>query len=170
MAVAMVKHFGHRHELCSFQVQEEVDEIIICSGCDLELMMNSGTSAYKCSKSKCQFYLHDLCFELPRQIKHKSHPQHPLTLVSNPPYEYGEFKCDACAEYGSNCFAFHCVHCKYDLHLQCAALPETLGHPHHHEHTLTLRYSSLPPNHDQGKRIMCDLCGGSSPEGCWVYC
>ncbi|KAM1781221.1 hypothetical protein EV1_039199 [Malus domestica] len=76
--MVMVKHFNHCHELCPFQVQEEDDEIIICSGCDLELMMNSGASAYKCSKSKCEFYLHDLCFELPRQIKHKSHPQHPL--------------------------------------------------------------------------------------------
>ncbi|ONI20214.1 hypothetical protein PRUPE_2G003600, partial [Prunus persica] len=163
---SMVKHFSHRHELCSYQVQE--DDEIICSSCELplDLMMNSGTSAYKCTKSKCNFYLHDLCFELPQEIKHKSHPKHPLTL-STPPYEYGEFTCDACGEFGT-CFTFHCTHCKYDLHVQCATLPETLSH-HHHHHLLTLLYS-LPDHHEnEGKLNICDFCQGTFPRGCWLY-
>ncbi|CAL9003943.1 unnamed protein product [Prunus brigantina] len=162
----MVKHFSHRHELCSYQVQK--DDEIICSSCELplDLMMNSATSAYKCTKSKCNFYLHDLCFELPQKIKHKSHPKHPLTL-STPPYEYGEFMCDACGEFGT-CFTFHCTHCKYDLHVQCATLPETLSH-HHHQHLLTLLYSLTDHHENEGKHNICDFCQGTFPRGCWLY-
>ncbi|KAK9909974.1 hypothetical protein M0R45_033952 [Rubus argutus] len=165
----MVKHFSHRHELelCPPLQQDQDDETsLVCSVCEYELDSGEGGSlVYKCSKScntKCHFYLHDLCFQLPRQILHKSHPKHPL-LLSLPPYRNGEFTCNACGECSTS-FAFHCPKCKFDLHVQCATLPQTPTHRHHHQHPLTLLF--LSPNIPE-KKINCDLCKGSISH--WLY-
>ncbi|KAK2637149.1 hypothetical protein Ddye_031947 [Dipteronia dyeriana] len=76
-----VKHISHCHALCPFNAKEE-DEII-CSGCELDL---KNSSAFKCTKSECDFFLHKECFQLPREVQHKFHPDHPLKLLFNPPY------------------------------------------------------------------------------------
>ncbi|KAF9665450.1 hypothetical protein SADUNF_Sadunf16G0123800 [Salix dunnii] len=105
-----VRHFSHSHPLRPVDVKEE--EEIICSGCELDL---SG-SAYKCTKSICDFFLHKSCFELPRELEHPSHPQHLLVLLSSPPCDDSKFTCNACADYGTS-FAYHCTTCHFNLHV-----------------------------------------------------
>ncbi|KAL0844882.1 hypothetical protein Bca101_018128 [Brassica carinata] len=129
-----VKHPSHKHPLHIFKAQEE-DEII-CSGCELELT----GEALKCTKSDCDHFLHKSCFDLPREINHKSHPNHPLTLLHSPPYEGNAYGCDACGQYGSS-FIYHCSKCQYDVHVGCAFLPDTLE-SEDHEHMLTLVFNS----------------------------
>ncbi|KAK3004006.1 hypothetical protein RJ639_017893 [Escallonia herrerae] len=113
-----LNHFSHRHPLRLSGVQPE--DQTICSGCELDLL----GPAYICTKAGCSFLLHESCMELPRRVRHKSHPIHPLVLLSSPPYSDGEFTCDACGDSG-HAFTFHCSTCKFDLHVECASLPET---------------------------------------------
>ncbi|KAG8646892.1 hypothetical protein MANES_09G038700v8 [Manihot esculenta] len=95
-----IKHFSHSHPLRPVDVKEE--EELVCSGCELDL---SG-SAYKCSKSNCEFSLHKSCFELPGELEHNTHSQHLLTLLPSPPKHDSKFTCDACGDYGT-VFTYH---------------------------------------------------------------
>ncbi|XP_028073565.1 uncharacterized protein LOC114275763 [Camellia sinensis] len=153
-------HFSHRH-LLNFTEVEEEDEII-CSGCELNL---SGSAAYSCTKSNCSFTIHTSCFELPQRIRHRSHPKHPLILLSSPPYSDGEFTCDACGESGV-AFTYHCSTCSFDLHVGCASLPESEDCDDH-EHSLTLFYSF--PKEEQDSIFICDVCHCPVAKNCWIY-
>ncbi|EOX97763.1 hypothetical protein QUC31_015515 [Theobroma cacao] len=101
-----VNHLSHNHPLRPIEVKAE--EELICSGCGLEL---SG-SAYKCSKSNCQFLLHKSRFILEPVLEHKSHPDHPLTLLFPSPQIYRNewFICNACCDLGTS-FDYHCSSC-----------------------------------------------------------
>ncbi|XP_009591761.1 protein VACUOLELESS GAMETOPHYTES [Nicotiana tabacum] len=155
-------HFSHRHPLKISDVEEE--DQVICSGCEHDL---SGGSAYACTKMNCNFILHDSCFELPRQIKHKSHPKHTLTLLFFPPYDDGEFTCDACGNSG-HAFTFHCEKCKFDLHVECASLPE-IEERKDHQHPLTLCYSNVFFGKDKDVDLMCYVCQRGVGKRCWFY-
>lgn len=181
----MVKHFSHRHELelCPTMPQpvHQDDEAFFCFVCEYELDLlhhsddDTAPVIYQCTKSsnsKCHFYLHDLCFQLPREILHNSHPKHPL-LLSLPPYQNdnrGEFICNACGESGT-CFRFHCPSCMFNLHVQCATLPQTPSRREHHQHPLTLLFSVPNPRNNVQQKMtrICDLCEGSISQGCWLY-
>ncbi|XP_057512050.1 uncharacterized protein LOC130794214 [Actinidia eriantha] len=149
-----VKHFSHRHPLHHSQLLA-VDNIN-CSGCEKKI---SG-SAYRCVEPGCKFTLHMACFGLPKELKHDSHPAHPLSLLLSPAYkEHGTFTCDACLSIGT-AFSYHCSACQFDLHTNCAFLPETVRRVDH-SHPLTLIYSlpflkedQLPKDTD----ATCDVC------------
>ncbi|KFK41231.1 hypothetical protein AALP_AA2G102500 [Arabis alpina] len=153
-----VRHPSHNHPLrgCKAQVEDE----IICSGCDIEL----DGAAFKCTMSDCDYFLHMSCFELPREIRHKSHPDHPLVLLFSPPYESGGFGCNACTQDGSG-YVYHCSICKYDVHVGCVSMPETMKHDEH-AHTLTLLYS---PPLQEGRIFNCDVCHETIPRSFWLY-
>ncbi|GMN55354.1 hypothetical protein TIFTF001_024474 [Ficus carica] len=165
----MISHFSHQHPLSPYQVEldhhdqkgddhdhdHEDQMITICSGCELELI--SGSSAYKCNKPGCDFRLHELCSELPGEIRHASHPQHPLSLLFTPRYD---FSCRACAGSGT-AFIYSCTACRIDLHVSCSALAESVKRADH-EHPLELVFSS------KGKEC-CGVCGCSLMDGCWAY-
>ncbi|EXB77335.1 hypothetical protein L484_010161 [Morus notabilis] len=170
----MITHFSHHHPLSPYQVEldhhdhhqkhddqdhdhdhDHDDQITICSGCELELI--SGSSAYKCNKPGCDFRLHELCSELPRESRHPSHPQHPLTLLFTPHYS---FTCKACAGSGT-AFIYSCTACRFDLHVSCIALAESVRRVDH-EHPLELVFSSK-------EEECCGICGCSFVEGCWAY-
>ncbi|WCJ19019.1 Cysteine/Histidine-rich C1 domain family protein [Euphorbia peplus] len=156
-----IKHFSHSHPLRPVEVKEEAE--IICCGCELDLC----GSAYKCTKSKCEFFLHRSCFELPRELNHNSHSHHLLTLVSSPCSEddNNRYSCNACGDYGTG-FAYQCSSCKFNLHIGCALLPKTLKHVDHN-HELSLVFSS---SSDKGAaRFTCDACSKVIPEGFWFY-
>ncbi|KAJ9158689.1 hypothetical protein P3X46_024250 [Hevea brasiliensis] len=154
-----IKHSSHSHPLRPVDVKEE--EEIICSGCELDL---SG-SAYKCSKSKCDFFLHKSCFELPGELEHNSHSQHLLTLLPCPPNHDSKFTCNACGDYGT-AFTYHCLTCQFNLHVGCAFLPNTIKHVDHN-HPLTLFYSS---SMERGcTTFTCDACSKDVPQSHWIY-
>ncbi|CAH2058032.1 unnamed protein product [Thlaspi arvense] len=153
-----VRHPSHNHPLRGYKSQAE-DEII-CSGCDLDLI----GAAFKCTKSECDYFLHKSCLELPRELRHKSHPNHPLTLLYSPPYVQSSYTCDACGEYGSG-FTYNCSICQYDVHVGCVSMPETMKHDEH-AHPLTLIYSSPL---QKGRIFECDVCKETIPDHLWLY-
>ncbi|KAK2977426.1 hypothetical protein RJ640_022289 [Escallonia rubra] len=158
-------HFSHHHPLHLLKLQEGDSKV--CSGCEEDIV----GSAYSCTESQCSHFLHKSCFELSRKIQHESHPEHPLVLLSSPPYkEEGEFTCNACYRIGK-AFAYHCSTCKYDLHVNCAPLPKTVQREDH-EHPLTLLYSSPLKKTEKGDEDLsfsCDVCHTSINEICWLY-
>ncbi|XP_004151553.1 uncharacterized protein LOC101210060 [Cucumis sativus] len=149
------QHFSHPHPLAAATLVE--DDGTLCSACEFPL---SG-AAFKCSKPKCEFHLHDLCFALPPEIHHPSHPKHPLILAGSPPYVGGEFACDGCGDVGSG-FIYRCPRCQFDLHIHCAALPETVVGKNH-DHPLRLGFES------KGKGFCCGVCEEGFGNGGWVY-
>ncbi|CAN8284530.1 unnamed protein product [Cochlearia groenlandica] len=154
-----VRHLSHNHPLRSHKALAE--EEIICSGCDLDLIGPS----FKCTKSECDYFLHKSCFELPREIHHKSHQDHPLTLLYASPYQTHTYGCNACGEYGSG-FVYNCSTCQYDLHVGCVSMPESVVDLEGHEHPLTLLYSSPYLN---GLVFSCDVCQETVPDNFWSY-
>ncbi|CAD5321344.1 unnamed protein product [Arabidopsis thaliana] len=142
-----VRHASHNHPLRVFKARDE-DEVV-CSGCELDLT----GQAFKCIKSDCDYFLHKSCFELPRETSHKSHPDHPLTLLHSPPYSE-TYTCDACGEYGSG-FTYNCSECQYDLHVGCAFIPETVEREDH-EHPLTLLYNTPCKGCEDGAMFIYD--------------
>eukprot|EP00727_Mastigamoeba_balamuthi_P005503 m51a1_g1572 hypothetical protein (833) ;mRNA; f:71487-74374 len=77
--------------------------------------------SYRCSR--CSYDLHPDCANpetRPVKIKDPRHP-HELTLLDR--VYNGKFKCDVCGLVGDGA-AYHCDACSYDLHVECATLPE----------------------------------------------
>ncbi|XP_019054317.1 PREDICTED: uncharacterized protein LOC104603610 [Nelumbo nucifera] len=101
----------------------------------------------------CNYYLHQKCLNVERSMEHPAHPKHPLTLLPMPTYPPGAFLCSACREDGSS-FSLSCAHCEFDLHVQCASLPQTAVHEAHPlTHTLYLSLSIT-----QTQRLVVPLC------------
>ncbi|CAK9144780.1 unnamed protein product [Ilex paraguariensis] len=160
------KHFSHDHTLNLSKVEENGAKT--CSGCE----KNLSDFAYICTESQCTFSLHKSCFKLPIKIQHKSHLDHPLTLLSSPPYKAdGEFTCNACLKNGG-AFTYNCSICTFDLHVDCVSLPETVKREDH-EHPLTLLYSSQHKNvaeeEEEDSLVLCDVCHQAIHEISWVY-
>ncbi|KAI4333202.1 hypothetical protein L6164_018039 [Bauhinia variegata] len=155
-----VRHFSHRHALQPCQVKEE--DLIFCSCCEVEITV----PAYECTKPKCGFHLHQLCFELPKQVRLESHPRHPLTLLPSSPYQNGEFFCNGCGDFGSG-FTYHCSVCQFDLHVGCASCPESLK-LEQHQHPLMLN-TVFPSKKENCAIFLCGLCNRSVEENCWIY-
>ncbi|CAN6836287.1 unnamed protein product [Brassica oleracea] len=155
-----VRHPSHNHQLRIFKSQEG-DEII-CSGCELDLI----GQAFKCTKKDCDYFLHKSCFDLPRETKHKTHSDHPLTLLHSPPYGHS-YTCDACGQYGSG-FTYNCSECQYGVHVGCAFIPETVKREDH-DHPLTLVYNTPCKGREDGAMFICDVCEEDMSENLWVY-
>lgn len=120
----------------------------------------------------CNFILHESCVDLPRQIRHTSHPKHPLTLHFLPPYGDGEFICDGCANFG-HAFTYHCPTCKFDLHVECASLPE-IEVREDHQHPLFLFFSVPNNNNNNNKKekvadLFCNVCRLPVGKNWWAY-
>ncbi|XP_042045101.1 uncharacterized protein LOC121791133 isoform X1 [Salvia splendens] len=115
-----------------------------CYGCgipviDLEL-------AYSCTVKNCsnRIILHKKCGELPSQILHPKHPEHPLYLFDNHPVLSQD--CDICmCDIGKE-LAYRCSSCDFDIDLRCARIhvderlegKVQVEHPSHPDHPLTL--------------------------------
>nr|GMD59496.1 putative DC1, C1-like, Zinc finger, RING/FYVE/PHD-type [Ipomoea batatas] len=118
-------HFSHPHRLKLTEVQEKDGKK--CSGCEYIIT----GPVYTCVDPDCgvDFNLHKKCFELPREVRHKSHLDHALTLLPSPPYQDGDgFACNACLQKGS-AFVYHCGACSFDLHVECVRWPEKVQPP-----------------------------------------
>lgn len=138
------KHFSHPHnlKLQPLQTTNPSDSPPICSGC--ESAISESATAYICST--CDFNLHEQCGNAVRGIQHPSHAGlHHLTLVPYTTYSAGTFLCRACGCTGGKGFSYCCPLCDFDLHVQCAQLPQVLVHDSHPLHSLLLVYNSTPP-------------------------
>ncbi|XP_012849632.1 PREDICTED: uncharacterized protein LOC105969424 [Erythranthe guttata] len=161
-APTLFKHFSHPHVLNGMEI--ETENAKVCSACEIELT----GAAYCCTESQCSFNLHKTCFDAPREFPHKSHLEHPLTLVTEPPYSEG-FTCNACMEEGK-AFAYTCATCSYDLHINCVQWPEKVTFSDH-KHPLTLYYSSSSAvgSANQEVTCTCDVCMNPVDDSAWVY-
>ncbi|KAK4790426.1 hypothetical protein SAY86_017730 [Trapa natans] len=166
----LFKHFIHHHALRPFKAREagEISYSRTCSSCRGDL---TAGSAYRCSKPRCDFFLHGSCFSLPPQLHHVSHPSHPLKLLSTPPYPGKDFICNACGE-TSSAYTYHCSDCTYDLHVACAHLPHSVIRQDH-PHPLNLHFPGLAHENENentdDKIRCCSVCHGSVADQCWAY-
>ncbi|KAL3737937.1 hypothetical protein ACJRO7_019459 [Eucalyptus globulus] len=110
------RHFCHEHGLTGSEKSEE--DRVLCSGCEKHC---SGLT-YACDE--CKFYLHEACYQLPRQYNHFSHPLHKLTLQNSHSGVY----CRAC-EKKCRGFTFSCRECNFHLDVVCAMMAEKVIHP-----------------------------------------
>ncbi|KAL3832896.1 hypothetical protein ACJIZ3_007632 [Penstemon smallii] len=94
------------------------------------------------------------------------HPKHPLGLFYSPPYSDGEFTCDACGHSGHG-FTYHCATCKFDLHVECASLPQ-IEKRKDHKHPLELLCGFSDELDDSN--LVCYVCNIGMVKGCWIYC
>ncbi|KAL4585795.1 hypothetical protein LXL04_010421 [Taraxacum kok-saghyz] len=157
-----IKHFSHPHGLASVNLKHGKKEIV-CSGCQ-EILVGKG---YSCFEENCRFQLHQSCFNLAKEISHKSHPAHPLALLSPSPNNNGKvtFTCNACFGDGTG-YSYHCSICELNLHVKCATLKETVKR-NDHEHALKLFFEC--PLMGEEYTFYCDVCNRVVPPGHWTY-
>ncbi|KAK3011164.1 hypothetical protein RJ639_013012 [Escallonia herrerae] len=138
-------HVSHPHPLILCDVQAgniciSKDDLLVCNGCAQPIMASN--SYYRCSQISCDFFLHTICTELPDEVQHPCHPEHPLSFHPKSSAEsLSIFACNLCSTY-SNGFRYRCELCNYDLDLRCASLPDTIEHEAH-RHSLVPATSGI---------------------------
>ncbi|KAM7505378.1 hypothetical protein LguiB_004282 [Lonicera macranthoides] len=145
----VLNHFSHDHPLI-LDVQGSDNES--CPGSKLCLMNDTrvdeticnacvkpifATPLYRCA-NQCNFFLHTCCVELPMEIQHPYHPEHPIILLSKSPNFFNLFECKGCHLY-SNGFSYNCSICNFNLDVQCGSLPATIKHDRDPNHILSLK-------------------------------
>ncbi|GLT35255.1 hypothetical protein SLA2020_097230 [Shorea laevis] len=152
------KNFIHEHPLHFFEewsnVHGETRGVNCSSGCGQPIV----TQFYACID--CKFFLHKPCSELPLNITHPFHDNHPLTLLAKAP---SLASCDFC-DGSVNAFVYHCSSCKFNLDIKCALLPEFLNgdfskvdHHIHVQHPLFF-IENLSHEVPLGSSCYCSVC------------
>ncbi|CDP21193.1 unnamed protein product, partial [Coffea canephora] len=138
MEEKQLEHFSHeKHPLILRELQKENDDgsidqkSAVCYGCQRQILY---PAAYCCFA--CNFFLHKRCAELPGQITHQMHTQHPLVLLRNPSYSDGSCFCNACGQDDWKFFTYHCSLCQFDLDVSCAILDQQEIKLDCHDHPL----------------------------------
>ncbi|CAK9157205.1 unnamed protein product [Ilex paraguariensis] len=127
-----VTYFGHEHPLTLSEVQgdnEIKEEKILCNGC----VQPISSLFYSC-RSHCNYSLHLSCINLPTELQHPSHLQHPLCLF-NYKRIYDAFQCNLCRVYTNGLF-YNCETCDFFLDIKCACLADEAYAHKAHKHPL----------------------------------
>ena len=105
---------------------EKLENEVVCSGCHEPIL----GPAYKCSvSSKCNFFIHKSCAQLPPEINHPLHPDHTLYLW----WRRNE-RCDACCQSHDTSFFYYCDLCDFNLDIKCSnRFPTNPNDCHPHE-------------------------------------
>ncbi|GLU00056.1 hypothetical protein SLE2022_174500 [Rubroshorea leprosula] len=156
------KNFIHKHPLHFFQewsnVHGKTRGVNCSSGCGQPIL----TQFYACID--CKFFLHKSCSELPLNITHSFHDDHPLTitLLANAPYWAS---CDFCGKVVTRFVYYHCSSCKFNLDIKCALLPQFLNgefpkvdHHIHVEHPLFFIENLSPHEVKLASLHYCSVC------------
>ncbi|OWM67313.1 hypothetical protein CDL15_Pgr000765 [Punica granatum] len=150
-----VEHFSH-------QCQLEMENMgIRCRACDLKI---SG-EVYGCPDSI--FFIHRSCTqELPQEMLHFLHPDHPLIFRAEPPCDGRRFRCDSCSiKSCSLCSVAKDVTSTSTRHV-CSAFKEGVPTeiPHFsHDHPLNF-------HHCQWRRDDCKACGSAVMASLAYFC
>ncbi|CAL5379760.1 unnamed protein product [Camellia sinensis] len=150
------QHFSSKHQLMILNEDEknDVDERVSCDVC-LEQITGS-TAAYKCTNCSPSIYFHKLCAQLPAEMEHPMHPEHPLALLQ---VVANKFICDGC-HIDLKEFIYRCSICNFNLDICCALRAPKLKHESHkHPLSLVSRLASF----------QCDACG-TKREGMSYMC
>ncbi|KAL4353775.1 hypothetical protein GQ457_06G024610 [Hibiscus cannabinus] len=123
----------------------------LCNGC-IGPINTDDHAPYLCFECRTRSSYHKRCLEAPSTISHPCHRTHQLLLVfkhSNEDFPVCNL-CQTNIVYGSY---YHCVPCKFYIHLGCAwPPPPIIQDEHHHDHPFTLLLRSNNP-------FFCDACG-----------
>ncbi|KAH7858511.1 hypothetical protein Vadar_024782 [Vaccinium darrowii] len=115
-----LQHFSHDHPLIFEEEYKDDGVKVSCYGCQQPI---SSGPCYFCRKCKDRF-LHKLCAELPKEMKHPMHPEHQLNLLPSPPNypqsPSSQSPC-GCGVCGQPCksFTYSCSLCKFDVEIVC---------------------------------------------------
>ncbi|KAG7613130.1 Protein kinase C-like phorbol ester/diacylglycerol-binding domain [Arabidopsis suecica] len=103
-----------------------------CGACYMANKLSS--SYFTCLQ--CQKHFHKECVQSPLEIKHPSHPFHPLRLYS---YERFFKKCIHCEKFIRMDMLYHCITCDLSMHTVCAmrSIAFVVNHSKSHPHPLT---------------------------------
>ncbi|GMP40944.1 hypothetical protein CsSME_00011217 [Camellia sinensis var. sinensis] len=107
------QHFSSKHQLMILNEDEknDVDERLSCYVCLQQI--TGSTAAYKCTNCSPSIYFHKFCAQLPAEMEHPVHPEHPLALLHVVP---NKFRCDGC-DIGFKEFIYRCLYC---IHVKCS--------------------------------------------------
>ena len=157
MEKKVIYRFYHEHPLILIENVSK-DETPNCYGCGIPV--NDLEVAYACTVQNCpnRIILHKKCGELPSQILHPKHPDHPLHL-----FDYHRslgLWCDMCTSDLGKVLGYQCSICMFDFDLRCKRISiddilegeRQIEHPSHPNHPLTLMRKPL-------FSFYCDGCG-----------
>lgn len=143
-AVSTIDHFAHEHPLTLLHFNEKIES-------DCHACKQSPKGLTYCCRSCKNFALHQSCAELPSQLIHIFHPQHPLTLLPEESKDY--LYCSVCYK-KSEGFTFHCAECHFYLDIECALKKATVKHERHERALVYFQRSRT-------EHLQCNSCGKS---------
>ncbi|KAK2999280.1 hypothetical protein RJ639_023852 [Escallonia herrerae] len=142
------KHFSHEHELTLHEVQQLDDgetERAACYACLEQIAEQAFFTCGDCD----DFFLHQTCANLSKEIEGPVHPQHPLILLAN-----RSCYCDVCGRDWKR-FTYNCAPCDFDVCIACAWVGKikNLGHDHP-----LVPYNQVKENDTGGEEVVCGGC------------
>ena len=154
-----IKHFCHEHDL---KLIDELENYKICDGCVRPIF----PPFYNCTK--CSFFLHKSCAELPRKKRHPLH-RHPLSLKLNRPF-FWRNTCHAC-KCTSNGFIYNCHECDFVLDVSCSLISELdtlthIGHKHPLIFSSATNDEECSACNSKGRIFRCTKCEFTLDFGC----
>ncbi|CAH8386382.1 unnamed protein product [Eruca vesicaria subsp. sativa] len=129
------------------------------SSCEVCMESIWGPS-YLCHE--CNIYFHMDCVNLPKEVNHHCHPNHPIKLIASEKLlGDAEKTCFSCKKQPRKA-VYHCHICNFSICLLCtkSSPPLVIGHKKTHIHPLTL-FSKIIT-------FTCDVCGEDGKWGSYV--
>jgi len=144
------KYCWKRHHLMLIAIDITIN--VVCSGCKEPIF----GVAYKCSVPECAFFLHKLCGDGLKAIRHFMwHPDHFL-LLQQP--SAGDKYCSVCRKNCNGSFFYRCGLCSFNLDVVCALRWRTNA-------DYCLKHKLLPLR--KGIQLTCESCGEEAEDdGC----
>jgi hypothetical protein len=111
-------HFGSRHDelMLTEELKNDGEEEVVCVVCKEKV---EAGPRYKCSASECNFQLHKLCGQLPREMHHPSHPDH-ILILQRPTVYSSKSNCNACGKSCGKGLFYKCEECDFIIDITCA--------------------------------------------------
>ncbi|KAL0714840.1 hypothetical protein Bca4012_021819 [Brassica carinata] len=139
----LIEHIYHPHHYLRLEKHDGGSEKQ-CHACIRPI--NTCYDFYNCIK--CDFFLHEVCANLPRKLDHALH-KHPLFLDTGTPADMSEFlSCSACTRFSSG-FRYKCkergcyraLYKPFVLDINCILVPEWFTHKSHEDHLVFISTS-----------------------------
>ncbi|XP_039071422.1 uncharacterized protein LOC120218560 [Hibiscus syriacus] len=111
------KNYGHQHPLALLKEDQQLimdnqsGLVADCSRCGEKV----SAPCFSCVND-CGFHLHEVCADVPLELNHPLHHDHPLLLKHIKP---SSCICDFCDKDG-NKVIYRCSSCDLDFHIKCA--------------------------------------------------
>ncbi|XP_010422952.1 PREDICTED: uncharacterized protein LOC104708145 [Camelina sativa] len=146
----LIKYFCHEHNLKLEKYNGVRDKDKQCQACILHI---DSRNFYNCTQ--CDFFLHEVCANLPRKLDHALH-QHPLFLDPVPPKKSNFLTCVVCSRAFAG-FSYKCA-CKgscrrFQVDVRCILVAADHPFTHKsHERPLFIPISTVD------KKALCGAC------------